>query len=65
VVLSVAGTEPLVKKLTQLQIALIIGFVLHTGLASAQNLIANPGFETGDPSGWVAFGPPSITAETS
>ena len=45
--------------------ALVIGFLLHAGLASAQqtNLLANPGFETGNTAGWSAFGSPTLTAE--
>lgn len=31
----------------------------------AQNLVTNPGFETGDTTGWFAFGPPSISVETN
>jgi len=31
----------------------------------AQNLVTNPGFETGDTTGWFAFGSPTISAETS
>jgi glucuronoarabinoxylan endo-1,4-beta-xylanase len=31
----------------------------------AQNLVTNPGFETGDTTGWFAFGPPTISVETS
>ena len=45
--------------------ALVIGLVLQAGLAAAQNLVTNPGFETGDTSGWFAFGTPTIAAETS
>jgi glucuronoarabinoxylan endo-1,4-beta-xylanase len=48
------------------QATLVIGFVLQSWLAAAQpNLTTNPGFETGDTSGWFAFGPPSISTETS
>ena len=43
-----------------------IAGILQSWLAAAQsNLTTNPGFETGDTSGWFAFGPPSISAETS
>jgi hypothetical protein len=49
-----------------LQAVLVIGFVLPAGLAVAQqNLVVNPGFETGDTTGWFAFGAPTISAETS
>ena len=44
---------------------LILMFVLQAGLAGAQNLVTNPGFETGDTTGWFAFGTPTIAAETS
>ena len=33
--------------------------------AHAQNIAANPGFETGNTSGWFAFGSPTISSETS
>jgi glucuronoarabinoxylan endo-1,4-beta-xylanase len=45
--------------------ALVIGFVLQAGMAAAQNLVTNPGFETGNTSGWFAFGSPTISVETS
>src|ERR1035438_8688220 len=46
--------------------ALILGFLfLGAGFAAAQNLVTNPGFETGDTTGWFAFGSPTIAAETS
>jgi endo-1,4-beta-xylanase len=32
---------------------------------NAQNLVTNPGFETGNTTGWFAFGSPTISAETS
>ena len=47
------------------QAALITGFVLLTGVVAAQNLVTNPGFETGDTTGWSPFGSPTIAAETS
>ena len=46
--------------------ALILGFLfIGAVFASAQNLVTNPGFETGDTTGWFAFGTPTISAETS
>ena len=46
--------------------ALILGFLLlATVSVGAQNLVTNPGFETGDTTGWFAFGTPTIAAETS
>ncbi|MGO9477216.1 MAG: carbohydrate binding domain-containing protein [Limisphaerales bacterium] len=53
------------NKWLRAQAALVIGFVLQAGLAAAQNLVTNPGFETGDTSGWFPFGTPTIAAETS
>jgi O-glycosyl hydrolase len=44
---------------------MIVGFFLQTGIVAAQNLLTNPGFETGDTSGWIAFGTPTIGVETS
>ena len=34
-------------------------------IAAAQNLATNPGFETGNTSGWYGFGSPTISAETA
>ena len=45
-------------------ISFCLSLILHGGLASAQNLATNPGFESGNTSGWFAFGTPSISAET-
>jgi glucuronoarabinoxylan endo-1,4-beta-xylanase len=47
--------------------AVVIAIVLHAGLTAAQNLITNPGFETGNTSGWGSFGgsPLTLSAETS
>ncbi len=44
---------------------LVIGFVLQIGLAFAQNFVINPGFETGNTSGWFPFGSPSLVVETN
>ena len=49
----------------KIQRILVIGFVLLSGLAAAQNLVTNPGFEAGNTSGWFAFGSPSIFAQTN
>jgi glucuronoarabinoxylan endo-1,4-beta-xylanase len=46
--------------------ALVIGFLLQAGPAAAQtNILTNPGFETGDTTGWFAFGTPTLTAENT
>ncbi|MGH7976084.1 MAG: carbohydrate binding domain-containing protein [Limisphaerales bacterium] len=47
------------------QNALVLGFFLQAGVAAAQSLVTNPGFETGDTSGWSLFGSPTLTVETS
>jgi len=47
------------------QAVFVIGFVLQAGLAAAQNLVMNPGFETGNTTGWFAFGQPTISVQTS
>lgn len=45
---------------------LAVGFVLQAGTAVAQNLLMNPGFESGNTSGWSAFGSGVVLgAETS
>src|ERR1017187_8864964 len=44
---------------------LVIGLVLRAGLAAAQNLVTNADFETGNTSGWFAFGSPTLSVETS
>jgi len=41
-------------------VALVLG-----GVVRAQNLATNPGFEAGNTTGWFAFGPPAISAQTS
>jgi glucuronoarabinoxylan endo-1,4-beta-xylanase len=52
--------------LLKLNSALILGFLFFGAVfAAAQNLVTNPGFETGDTTGWLAFGSPTISAETS
>jgi glucuronoarabinoxylan endo-1,4-beta-xylanase len=51
---------------SSLQAALVFGFVIRAGLAGAQqNLVTNPGFETGDTTGWFAFGSPTVSVEAS
>jgi glucuronoarabinoxylan endo-1,4-beta-xylanase len=47
------------------QHALVMGLMLQGGIVAAQNLATNPGFETGDTTGWFAFGPCSISAQTN
>ena len=37
---------------------------LHAGFVGAQELASNPGFETGNTTGWFAFGSPAISAQT-
>jgi O-glycosyl hydrolase len=44
---------------------LAVGFAAQAGIAAAQNLATNPGFETGNTTGWFAFGSPSISAQSS
>ncbi len=38
--------------------------MLQAGIVAAQNLAPNPGFETGDTTGWFAFGPCTISAQS-
>src|SRR6266404_5019957 len=44
---------------------LLIGSWLGTSVSLAQNLAQNPGFENGNTAGWFAFGPPSISVQTT
>src|SRR5579862_271513 len=45
---------------------LLLGLLVTAGWSGqAQNLVTNPGFETGNTSGWFAFGSPTISVETS
>ncbi len=43
----------------------VMGLMLQGGMAAAQNVATNPGFETGDTTGWFAFGPCTLSAETA
>jgi glucuronoarabinoxylan endo-1,4-beta-xylanase len=43
----------------------VMGLMLQGGMAAAQNVATNPGFETGDMTGWFAFGPCTLSAETA
>ncbi len=52
-------------RLLKLLQALAFCVLIQAGMAQAQNLAANPGFETGNTSGWIAFGSPTISAETN
>jgi hypothetical protein len=55
-----------IKRRELKQRVLLVAFVLQSWLLVAQpNLTTNPGFETGNTMGWFAFGPPTISAETS
>src|ERR1700689_198431 len=47
------------------RLALLPGLFLLVTVAAAQNLAVNPGFETGNTSGWFAFGSPAIAVESS
>jgi glucuronoarabinoxylan endo-1,4-beta-xylanase len=44
---------------------LVLVFFLQAGIAAAQNLATNPGFETGTTAGWFAFGSPTISVQTN
>ena len=46
-------------------IALVIGLMLQSTIVRAQNLAVNPGFETGDTTGWSAWGPNTVSAQTA
>jgi hypothetical protein len=39
---------------------LLLGLLFFPiGFAPARNLVTNPGFETGDTTGWIVFGAPT------
>jgi len=63
--LGAANTNCLRKAWLCAQHALVMGLMLQCGMAAAQNLATNPGFETGDTTGWFAFGPCTISAGTT
>ena len=42
----------------------VLGLLLHAGVAGAQNLATNPGFETGTTAGWFGFGSPTISVQS-
>ncbi|HWX23104.1 MAG TPA: carbohydrate binding domain-containing protein [Candidatus Binatia bacterium] len=48
-----------------LQATILLGLLFGAWVSEAQNLAQNPGFETGDTSGWFAFGAPTISAQTA
>ena len=51
------------KSQYDLRNGLFLGLLfLQTGLAGAQEFATNPGFETGNTTGWFAFGSPAISA---
>src|SRR5664280_576338 len=58
-------TKGIRSKCFDAQAAVVIAFFLQAGIAAAQNLASNPGFESGNTSGWFGFGTPSISAQTS
>jgi glucuronoarabinoxylan endo-1,4-beta-xylanase len=60
-----AVTKALKIKWSRVQAAVVIGLILQAGIAAAQNFAANPGFESGNTSGWFAFGTPTISAQTA
>ncbi|HXR04011.1 MAG TPA: carbohydrate binding domain-containing protein [Verrucomicrobiae bacterium] len=61
---STASTNCLKKTWLCVPHALVMGLMLQGGVAAAQNLAANPGFETGDTTGWFAFGS-TVSAEAT
>jgi glucuronoarabinoxylan endo-1,4-beta-xylanase len=45
--------------------AIVFGLCWGAVISNAQNLVQNPGFETGDTTGWSAFGPCTLSVETA
>lgn len=60
---AIASTCP--KKTRLRACVLVMGLLLQGGMAAAQNLVTNPGFETGDTTGWFAWGAVTLTVESS
>src|SRR5664280_921909 len=58
-------TKGIRSKCFDAQAAVVIAFFLQAGIAAAENLASNPGFESGNTSGWFGFGSPTISAQTS
>jgi glucuronoarabinoxylan endo-1,4-beta-xylanase len=44
---------------------MFLGLCFVAAVSHAQNLVQNPGFETGDTTGWSVFGSPTLTVETA
>ena len=44
---------------------LLVWLAISSVSGQAQNLVTNPGFETGNTTGWFAFGSPTLSVETS
>src|SRR3974377_1061409 len=44
---------------------MLLGLCLRATVSDAQNVLQNPGFETGNTTGWAAFGPTTISVETT
>src|SRR4051812_13238620 len=47
------------------RVAVLCGILANTVLCYGQNLATNPGFETGNLSGWFAFGSPTISVQST
>jgi len=53
------------KNVFKICLALIAGTVLHAESTLAQNVVVNPGFESGSTTGWQPFGSPTLSVVTS
>src|SRR3954465_2926781 len=43
----------------------LVALLINPLFCEAQNLATNPGFETGNTSGWVPFGSPTLSVQTA
>jgi glucuronoarabinoxylan endo-1,4-beta-xylanase len=45
--------------------ALLLAALVFAGVCPAQNLVSNPGFESGDTAGWTGFGAVALSVQTT
>ena len=58
-------TRSIMQYIPGLLLPLLLAIFSVSGQAQTTNLVTNPGFETGNTTGWFAFGSPTLSVETS